>query len=48
VLAYDHHGDPGIMFYDEDKALRYARRVLSFRWNFQSIDQGDVGDDFGQ
>jgi len=46
VLAFDHHGNPGIAFFDvDDKDLNYARRVPGFGWYYQTIDsEGDVGE----
>lgn len=44
-LAYDHHGNPGIAFYDDvDDDLRYARRVPGVGWVHTAIDSvGIVG-----
>ena len=44
-LAYDHHGNPGIAFFDDvDGDLRYARRVPGVGWVHAAIDTvGDVG-----
>jgi len=46
VLAYDHHGNPGIAFFDVvDNDLNYARRVPGFGWHYQTIDSvGNVGE----
>ena len=45
VLAYDHHGNPGIAFYDVvDNDLRYARRVPGVGWVHSAVDTtGFVG-----
>lgn len=41
ALAYDHHGNPGIAFYDDvDSDLRYARRVPGVGWVHTVIDGG--------
>jgi hypothetical protein len=44
-LAYDHHGNPGIAFYDDvADDLRYARRVPGVGWVHTAIDTvGIVG-----
>jgi hypothetical protein len=44
-LAYDHHGNPGIAFFDElNDDLRYARRVPGVGWQYAAIDTvGTVG-----
>jgi hypothetical protein len=44
-LAYDHHGNPGIAFFDEvGSDLRYARRVPGVGWVHAAIDTvGIVG-----
>jgi hypothetical protein len=44
-LAYDHHGNPGIAFYDDaGSELRYARRVPGVGWVHAAIDTGfDAG-----
>ncbi|MEX0611586.1 MAG: PEP-CTERM sorting domain-containing protein [Pirellulales bacterium] len=44
-LAYDHHGNPGIVFYDDAAHdLRYAQRVPGGGWVHSTIDTGgDVG-----
>jgi hypothetical protein len=40
-LAYDHHGNPGIAFFDNvDDDLRYARRVPGVGWVHAAIDTG--------
>jgi hypothetical protein len=45
VLAYDHHGNPGIAFYDAvDNDLRYARRVPGVGWVHSEVDTtGSIG-----
>ena len=45
TLAYDHHGNPGIAFYDDvNEVLRYARRVPGVGWVHSEVDgTGDVG-----
>ena len=44
-LAYDHHGNPGIAFFDDVSSdLRYARRVPGVGWVHSAIDTvGNVG-----
>jgi hypothetical protein len=44
-LAYDHHGNPGIAFYDAvNDDLRYARRVPGIGWVHSAVDtNGNVG-----
>jgi hypothetical protein len=44
-LAYDHHGNPGIAFFDDvADDLRYARRVPGVGWVHSAVDTvGDVG-----
>ncbi len=39
LLAYDHHGNPGIAFFDEvNDNLRYARRVPGVGWVHETVD----------
>jgi len=39
-LAYDHHGNPGIAFFDDvADDLRYARRVPGVGWVHSAIDK---------
>jgi hypothetical protein len=44
-LAYDHHGNPGIAFYDlVNEDLRFARRVPGIGWVHAAVDTvGNVG-----
>ena len=41
ILAYDHHGNPGIAFFDEaGDDLRFARRVPGVGWVHSCVDDG--------
>jgi hypothetical protein len=47
-LAYDHHGNPGIVFHDDFAGdLRYARRVPGVGWVHSVVDTGGTGGDVG-
>ena len=42
ILAYDHHGNPGIAFFDQAGGLdlRFARRLPGLGWVHSAIDTG--------
>jgi hypothetical protein len=45
ILAYDHHGRPGVVYIDGNgEDVRFARRLPAVGWQTQTVDYaGDVG-----